>query len=83
MMWSCQSSKLASFQSGSQLLVLDTFRSSARKVWKHDMRYSDSVFEVQKNTYMSVGNPNFNACDCFMKNSVFYGMQWILNTDES
>lgn len=38
------------------------------------MRYSDSVFEVQKNTYISVGNPNFNACDCFMKNSVFYGM---------
>lgn len=32
------------------------------------MRYSDSVFEVQKkNTYVSVGNPNFNACDCFMK----------------
>ena len=31
------------------------------------MHYSDSVFKVQKNTYISVGNPNFNACDCFMK----------------
>lgn len=53
MMWSCQSTKLASFQSGSQLLVLYTFRSSARKVWKHDMRYSDSVFEVQ-NIYIYI-----------------------------
>lgn len=32
------------------------------------MYYSDSVFEVQKkNTYIPVGNSNFNACDCFMK----------------
>lgn len=74
MMLSCQSTELASFQPGSQLLVLHTLRSSARKVWKHDVRYSDSVLEVQKNTCISAGNPNFNACDCFMKNSVFYGM---------
>lgn len=66
-MRSCQSTKLASFQSGSQILALYAFCPSARKMWKHDMHYSDSVFEVQKNTYVSVGNPNFNACDCFMK----------------